>query len=59
MTFIIGDIHSCYNEMQALLDKAGIGDDEPIIAQGDTAAELGWWRAKTMVVANGRLPPIV
>jgi len=35
MTLIIGDIHGCYNELQALLDKAGIGDDEPIIALGD------------------------
>ena len=35
MTFIIGDIHGCYDELQALLDKAGIGDDEPIIALGD------------------------
>jgi serine/threonine protein phosphatase 1 len=35
MTLIIGDIHRCYDELQALLDKAGIGDDEPIIALGD------------------------
>jgi serine/threonine protein phosphatase 1 len=35
MTLIIGDIHGCYDELQALLDKAGIGDDEPIIALGD------------------------
>ncbi|MEL6526569.1 MAG: metallophosphoesterase [Chloroflexota bacterium] len=35
MTLIIGDIHGCYNELQALLDKAGIADDEPIYAIGD------------------------
>jgi serine/threonine protein phosphatase 1 len=35
MTLIIGDIHGCYNELQDLLDKSGIGDDEPIIALGD------------------------
>jgi hypothetical protein len=35
MTLIIGDIHGCYDELQALLDKASIGDDEPIIALGD------------------------
>lgn len=35
MTLIIGDIHGCYDELQALLDKAGIADDEPIIALGD------------------------
>lgn len=35
MTLIIGDIHGCYDELQALLDKAGISEDEPIIAIGD------------------------
>lgn len=35
MTLIIGDIHGCYDELQALLDKSGIGDDEDIIALGD------------------------
>jgi len=37
MTLIIGDIHGCYNELMALLDKSGITDDEPIIAIGDLA----------------------
>jgi serine/threonine protein phosphatase 1 len=32
---IIGDIHGCYDELQELLAKAGIGDDEPVIALGD------------------------
>ena len=35
MTLIIGDIHGCYDELQALLDESGIGDDETIIALGD------------------------
>ena len=35
MTLIIGDIHGCYDELQTLLDKSGIGDDEAIIAMGD------------------------
>lgn len=37
MTLIIGDIHGCYDELQALLDKAAISDDENIIALGDLA----------------------
>lgn len=32
---IIGDIHGCYDEFQALLDAAGLGDDDEIIALGD------------------------
>jgi hypothetical protein len=35
MTLVIGDIHGCHDELQALLVNAGIGDDEPIIALGD------------------------
>lgn len=35
MTLVIGDIHGCNDELQALLDLAGIADDEPIIALGD------------------------
>ena len=35
MTLIIGDIHGCYDELQALLDKAGVSDNEPIISLGD------------------------
>ena len=34
-TFVIGDIHGCFVELQELLDKAGIGDDDRIIALGD------------------------
>ncbi len=34
-TFVIGDIHGCITELQELLDKAGILDDDLIIALGD------------------------
>lgn len=34
-TLIIGDIHGCFAELQALLDKAGLGDDDAVIAIGD------------------------
>ena len=34
-TFVIGDIHGCFTELQELLDKAGILDDDLIIALGD------------------------
>ena len=35
MTLIIGDIHGCYDELQALLDKAGICEDDEVISLGD------------------------
>lgn len=34
-TFVIGDIHGCFTELQELLDKAGIADDDRVIALGD------------------------
>jgi len=34
-TLIIGDIHGCYVELQALLEKASLSDGDPIIAVGD------------------------
>lgn len=34
-TLVIGDIHGCYSELQALLDKAGLSDDDSIISLGD------------------------
>lgn len=34
-TLVIGDIHGCYWELQTLLDKAGLADDDAIIAVGD------------------------
>lgn len=32
---VIGDIHGCYVELQALLEKAGLSDGDPIISVGD------------------------
>ena len=34
-TLVIGDIHGCYNELQALLDKAGLSNGDKIVAVGD------------------------
>jgi len=34
-TIIVGDIHGCYDELAALLDKVGAGADDSIIATGD------------------------
>lgn len=34
-TLVIGDIHGCYFELQALLDEAGLGEDDRILAVGD------------------------
>jgi hypothetical protein len=34
-TLVIGDIHGCYFELQALLDKAGLTGGDQIIAVGD------------------------
>ncbi len=34
-TLIVGDIHGCWNEFQALLDKAALGSDDRIISVGD------------------------
>jgi serine/threonine protein phosphatase 1 len=34
-TLVIGDIHGCFVELQALLDKAGLSSSDTIIALGD------------------------
>lgn len=34
-TLVIGDIHGCYLELQELLGKAGLGDQDPLLAVGD------------------------
>jgi len=34
-TLVVGDIHGCFDEFQALLDKVGLSDDDEIIAVGD------------------------
>ena len=35
MTLVVGDIHACYQEFQDLLDRAGIGADDEVLAVGD------------------------
>ena len=34
-TLVVGDIHGCYSEFLELLDKAGLAEDDEIIALGD------------------------
>ncbi len=34
-TLIVGDIHGCWDELRALLDKAGPGEEDLILAVGD------------------------
>jgi serine/threonine protein phosphatase 1 len=34
-TLVIGDIHGCYEELQELLVKAGIGPEDRVVAVGD------------------------
>lgn len=36
-SIIVGDIHGCYAELLALLDAAGIGPDDRVIAIGDVS----------------------
>ena len=35
-TFVIGDIHGCYDELLALIQKAGIQEEDFILSLGDT-----------------------
>lgn len=34
-TLVIGDIHGCYDELQELLNKAGLTEDDSIVSVGD------------------------
>src|SRR5215813_1279392 len=34
-TIVVGDIHGCYDELMALLEKIGIGEDDRVISVGD------------------------
>lgn len=50
---VIGDIHGCYDELQALLDRAGIADDELVVSVGDLVdrgpdpdAVLRWFQSR-------------
>lgn len=35
-SLVIGDIHGCFDELQSLLDKAGLTEDDSIISVGDS-----------------------
>ena len=52
-TLVIGDIHGCFDELQALLEKAGLAEEDSILAVGDivdrgpeTPQVLGFFRQK-------------
>jgi serine/threonine protein phosphatase 1 len=34
-TLVIGDIHGCFDELQSLLDKVGLTEDDSIVSVGD------------------------
>ena len=34
-TIVVGDIHGCYDELVALLEKAEVGDEDRVVAVGD------------------------
>ncbi len=34
-TLVVGDIHGCFDEFQALLDKVGLTEDDSIVSVGD------------------------
>ena len=34
-TIVVGDLHGCYDELQALLDKVAFTDDDRLICVGD------------------------
>lgn len=34
-TIVVGDIHGCYDELVALLDKAALGADDRVVSVGD------------------------
>ena len=34
-TIVIGDIHGCYDELMALLDKVALRDDDRVVSVGD------------------------
>ncbi len=52
-TFIVGDIHGCYDELIELLDAAAIADDDLVVSVGDLvdrgprpAEVVRWFRAR-------------
>jgi len=34
-TIVVGDIHGCYDELMALLEKANFDQDDRVVAVGD------------------------
>jgi diadenosine tetraphosphatase ApaH/serine/threonine PP2A family protein phosphatase len=34
-TIVVGDIHGCYDELMALLDKAAVGEHDRVVSVGD------------------------
>ena len=34
-TIVVGDIHGCYDELMALLEKAELGEDDRVVSVGD------------------------
>lgn len=52
-SLIVGDIHGCYDELQELLDKAGLSDGDEIIAIGDLV-DRGPDSARTLAFFRSR-----
>jgi hypothetical protein len=38
-TIVVGDIHGCYDELMALLEKANFGKDDKVVSVGDLIAK--------------------
>ena len=38
-TIVVGDIHGCYDELMALLEKADFGKDDKVVSVGDLIAK--------------------
>lgn len=38
-TIVVGDIHGCYDELTALLEKAGLGENDRVVSVGDLVAK--------------------
>src|SRR5688572_30959978 len=34
-TIVVGDIHGCYDELMALIEKAELGEEDRVVAVGD------------------------
>jgi hypothetical protein len=38
-TIVVGDIHGCYDELMALLEKADLGENDKVVSVGDLIAK--------------------